>query len=75
MSVSRVNVSYFHVRFHNVHQLHNLRALRMNSESGSADMAAMDDTLPHPETEADNSTPRDLYSVEEIIVSENTVLF
>ena len=75
MSVSEENIRSSNGWLHKFQQRHKLRAVRIHGESGSADMGALEEGLPHLKAVVAGYTPRDVYNMDETGRSENTVQY
>uniref|UniRef100_A0AAV1TK74 HTH CENPB-type domain-containing protein n=1 Tax=Peronospora matthiolae TaxID=2874970 RepID=A0AAV1TK74_9STRA len=65
MGVSEKNISFSHGWLHKFQQRHKLRAVRIHGESGSADMGALEEALPHLKAVVAGYAPRDVYNMDE----------
>uniref|UniRef100_A0AAV1TDU0 HTH CENPB-type domain-containing protein n=1 Tax=Peronospora matthiolae TaxID=2874970 RepID=A0AAV1TDU0_9STRA len=65
MGVSEENISFSHGWLHKFQQRHKLRAVRIHGESGSADMGALEEALPHLKAVVAGYAPRDVYNMDE----------
>uniref|UniRef100_A0AAV1T968 HTH CENPB-type domain-containing protein n=1 Tax=Peronospora matthiolae TaxID=2874970 RepID=A0AAV1T968_9STRA len=65
MGVSEENISFSHGWLHKFQQRHKLRAVRIHGESGSADMGALEEALPHIKAVVAGYAPRDVYNMDE----------
>lgn len=75
MGVSEENIRFSNGWLHKFQQRHKLRAVRIHGESGSADMGALEEGLPHLKAVVAGYTPRDVYNMDETGRSENTVQY
>ena len=75
MTVSEENIRFLNGWLHKFQQRHKLRAVRIHGESGSADMGALEEGLPHLKAVVAGYTPRDVYNMDETGRSENTVQY
>uniref|UniRef100_A0AAV1UP45 HTH CENPB-type domain-containing protein n=1 Tax=Peronospora matthiolae TaxID=2874970 RepID=A0AAV1UP45_9STRA len=65
MGVSEENISFSHGWLHKFQQRHKLRAVRIHGDSGSANMGALEEALPHLKAVVAGYAPRDVYNMDE----------